>query len=959
MTPASGLEVRLFASEPLVRQPVAIEFDDRGRLWVIQYLQYPNPAGLKRVAVDRYSRTAYDRVPEPPPHGPRGADRVTILEDADGDGRADGSHDFVAGLNLASGIAFGDGGVYILQVPYLLFYPDRDRDDRPDGDPEVLLSGFGMEDAHSVANSLTWGPDGWLYGLQGSTVTARVRGIEFQQGIWRYHSRTRRFELFSEGGGNMWGLDFDRRGQLFASTNVGGFVAMHAVQGGNYWKSFGKHGPLHNPHTYGYFEHVRHQGVRGGHVAVGGLFYEADAWPSEWRGRYIAADLLGHAIHWHALGREGATFRGEQKGDLLLANDTWFAPSDLTLGPDGALYVADWHDRRTAHPDPDADWDRSNGRIFRITAPGKTPSRQRDLAACSNEELVGLLGHPSDWYRRRVRRLLAERHDPATIERLRPSLLECDDLRALQALWVIHGCGGLDAMLAASLLGHRDEDVRAWTVRLVGDDPALSAPLERRLAVLASREPSVVVRAQLACTAGRLSPRAGLDVAELLLRLDRDRDDPHVPLLVWWAIERHALADREGTLRRFTAPAVWRSGLFRAEIAPRLMRRFAAERNPGGDEACARLLASAPTAVDRRLLLAALDDETRGRSPGEFAATAACSVLAIAGESPGDPRATRLAARLGDAAARRRAWDVLADPAAPVDSRLAMLDLVGELRDRDVLEVLLALVVCDVQRPPAAAVRAASFAALARFDDDKIAGPILAAYGSRDESWRARARELLLGRASWARAYLGAIDQGSLPATDLALDQLRRFPALRDPALAALVKKHWGVAKPPTHEERLAEIRRLNNDLNAGPGDPERGRALFRDRCATCHWLGDLGETIGPDLTFANRQDREFLLASLVDPGGAVRKEYQLFQVETRDGRVLAGLIVAQTPVAITLRDARGERTTIPRAEIAELKESDGSLMPDSLYKEFRPEELRDLFRFLQSGRPESRKEQP
>ena len=192
-----GFEVNLVAAEPLVRQPVCIEFDDRGRLWVVQYLQYPNPAGLKRLKVDRYSRTVYDRVPEPPPKGPKGADRITILEDIDGNGRARRAKDFVKDLNLASGIAFGHGGVFVLQVPYLLFYSDRNGDDVPDGDPEVLLTGFGMEDAHSVANSLTWGPDGWLYGCQGSTVTAHIRGIEFQQGVWRYHPLTRKFELFA------------------------------------------------------------------------------------------------------------------------------------------------------------------------------------------------------------------------------------------------------------------------------------------------------------------------------------------------------------------------------------------------------------------------------------------------------------------------------------------------------------------------------------------------------------------------------------------------------------------------------------------------------------------------------------------------------------------------------------------------------------------------------------------
>jgi putative membrane-bound dehydrogenase-like protein len=314
MTVPPGFEVKLVAAEPLVRQPVAIDFDDRGRLWVIQYLQYPNPAGLKRVKVDRYSRTLYDRVPEPPPRGPRGADRITILEDPDSHGRMRRARDFVNGLNLASGFAFGHGGVFVLQTPYLLFYPDRDGDDVPDGDPVVLLEGFGMEDAHSVANSLTWGPDGWLYGCQGSTVTARIGGIEFQQGVWRYHPLTHRFELFCEGGGNSWGLDFDREGNLLYSTNVGGFTMLHGVQGGYYWKSFGKHGPLHNPHAYGYFDHVLHQNFRGGHVTVGGILYRGDSFPSRFRDKYIAADLLGHNVYWHDLMCNGSTFRSRHGG---------------------------------------------------------------------------------------------------------------------------------------------------------------------------------------------------------------------------------------------------------------------------------------------------------------------------------------------------------------------------------------------------------------------------------------------------------------------------------------------------------------------------------------------------------------------------------------------------------------------------------------------------------------------
>jgi putative membrane-bound dehydrogenase-like protein len=959
MSVADGLEVRLVAAEPLVRQPVAIEFDDRGRLWVVQYMQYPNPAELKRVVVDRYSRTIYDRIPDPPPRGPKGTDRITILEDTDGDGQADRARDFVSGLNLASSLAFGYGGVFVIQVPYLLFYPDRDRDDRPDGDPEVLLSGFGMEDAHSVANSLTWGPDGWLYGLQGSTVTAKVRGIEFQQGVWRFHPTSKRFELFCEGGGNMWGLDFDREGQLFASTNVGGFVMLHGVQGGYYWKSFGKHGPLHNPYTFGFFDHVRHAGVSGGHVSVGGLFYEADALPQVWRGRYITADLLGHAVHGHDVTRLRSTFQARQVGDVLRANDTWFAPSDQTLGPDGALYVTDWHDRRTAHPDPDADWDRTNGRIFAVTARGARPAPKRDsnLTAKTSGELVNLLGHPNAWYRRKARRMLAERHAGDAAGKLRETVTANRGVAALEALWALHGCVGFDETTAETLLEHPDVDVRAWCVRLIGDEPTISSRLATRLAEMATREPDVRVRSQLASTARRLVPASGLEVAHRLLVRDLDGDDPHVPLLLWWAVEHHALVDLEDTLARFASPAAWRSMMVRSTILGHLVRRLAAEKNGAGDAACARVIASAPSDGARRPLLVALDTAMRERPPNTLAPSLAQAIVELAHHDPDDVTLVRLAVRAGQHSAIERARAIAANDHAPEQERLALLELVGELKDRGSVGLLLDLAMRV--ESAAIAVRAGAFSALGLFDDPSIASALLAAYPHKDQARRSRARELLLGRISWARVYLAAIDRGELPASEVTLEQLGRFATLRQPELAALVRKHWGVTHGTTREERLAEVRRLNNDLRAAAGDPVRGRQLFHDRCATCHRLQGEGETIGPDLTYANRHDRDFLLVSLVDPAGVVRKEFQAYNVATKDGRVLSGLIVDQTPEVLTLRGAKGERNRVVRSDIEHLKEMDTSLMPESLYKEFSPEQLRDLFSFLQNEAPDGRKGQP
>ena len=219
---APGLRWDLAATEPMVRQPLNIHFDDRGRMWVVQYLQYPFPAGLKVTKYDQYLRAIYDKVPPAPPNHIKGKDRITILEDTNGDGTFDKAKDFVSDLNIARSVITGRGGVWVLNPPYLLFYPDKNRDDIPDGPPEVKLSGFGLEDTHSGANSLAWGPDGWLYGAHGSTCTADIKGVKFLgQAIWRFHPVTGDFEVFAEGGGNTFSVEFDAQGRVFSGSNYG------------------------------------------------------------------------------------------------------------------------------------------------------------------------------------------------------------------------------------------------------------------------------------------------------------------------------------------------------------------------------------------------------------------------------------------------------------------------------------------------------------------------------------------------------------------------------------------------------------------------------------------------------------------------------------------------------------------------------------------------------------------
>ena len=493
MQVAPGLEVQLVASEPEIRQPISLSFDDRGRLWVLQYLQYPTPAGLKPIKVDQYLRTVWDKLPEPPPRGPRGADCLTILA-PDQKGRFHKVKDFVTGLNLASGFALGFGGVFIVQPPYLLFYPDRNGDDVPDSDPQVLLTGFGMEDPHAYANSLQGGPDGWLYGAHGSTCTAHIRGISFQQGIWRYHPRTHEFELFAEGGGNTWGLDFDAHGNAIAGTNNGNVIALHQVQGAYYVKGFAKHGELHNPYAFGYFEHLPHRGFEGGHVTCGGIVYQGDGLPASFRGTYIAANPMANNLYWHTLTRRGSTFSSKQEGTFLAGNDTWFRPVDCLTGPDVAFYIADWYDKRINHVDPVDNWDRSNGRVYRVTGVGARSPASFDLGKLSSVELVELLSHSNSWQVGEARRLLAERRDPALIPSLQAKVLAEHGSLALEYLWALKACGGFYPQTAARLLAHPQEDVRAWTVRLLGDSRRIPSEVWQTLLSMVRGELSNVVR---------------------------------------------------------------------------------------------------------------------------------------------------------------------------------------------------------------------------------------------------------------------------------------------------------------------------------------------------------------------------------------------------------------------------------------------------------------------------------
>ena len=963
LTVGAGLAVDTVLHEPVVRQPLYVEFDERGRLWVVQYIQYPNPAGLELLTWDNHLRKVFDQVPPPPPYRrPEhqkfiGQDRITVHEDTDGDGHYDKHNVFVEGLNLATSVAFGRGGVWVLNPPYLLFYPDKNQDDQPDGDPVVHLSGFGLEDTHSIANSLKWGPDGWLYGAVGSTVTARIkvalsgsdeRHAFFGQNIWRYHPVSHQFELFAEGGWNTFGVDFDDKGRLYSGTN-GNMQAVYFVQGGYYQKSFGKHGPHTNPYTFGHFFGLPIEGenVRLVHQWV---LYNSGKIPSL-EGHFVGGNSLANKVHALRVHTDGSTFRTVEIENPIRTNDKWFRPVHAAVGPDGAIYVSDWYDARITHVDPRDNWDRDRGRIYRLRSKEANAEAAPDLRQLSSKALVERLRDSNQWLRRTVQRLLIDRGDLSILDRLQDGMQDEDPQFSLESLWAIQGLDRFDDTVALQGLSHTDPYVRMWSMRFVGDSrETLSPSVFRKVLEVAQEERHLEVLSQTASTAQRLPVGQALPVVEKLVSREDIEKDSYIPQQIWWALEAQVSRDSSGVLGLLKNKNLWGKPVFESVLAERIGRRFMAERSEENLEICAALLQAAPSATAAKLLVRGMERALQGSELDSLPASLDAAVTRLWESFPLDAGLVGFAVRLGSEEGRRAARRLVMDDRQEVAERSDLLRSLSQLKDAATLPLLLDLVK-STSSPES--LRLVSLSALRRYSDDGIADELVRVMPTLEGDLADTAQSVLAGRAMWSLRLLQAVDRGELRREVVRYNSLLVMERREDPFTQKLIRKHWGTLRQP-EKAKLKKIDSVRAALAAGKGNVFRGRELFSVVCGVCHRLFDEGRDVGPELTGYERDNLEFLLPAIIDPSLALREEFELVSITLRRGAgeaestVLTGFISAVDANSVTLRDLVGNENVIAKRDVAGQERSRLSAMPEGLLDAMTEQQVRDLFAFLQ-----------
>ncbi|HUS35088.1 MAG TPA: PVC-type heme-binding CxxCH protein [Verrucomicrobiae bacterium] len=954
-----GFRVDLVLSEPDLHQPIAFTFDERGRIWVAEAYSYPT----KRAPGE-------------------GEDKIVIFEDKDGDGKFETRKVFADKLNLVSGFEVGYGGVWIGAAPELLFIPDLNHDDVPDRAPQTLLDGFGYQDTHECLNSFLWGPDGWLYGIQGVFNLAHIgkpgaadnERTELRAGVWRYHPVRHEFEVFAHGGSNPWGLDYDEHGQLFMThcrSYWGRGGATHVIQGAEFWNQANANyapyiladPPREFPDLQNYLlASARHDhgaggagargtdAVYGGHSHVGTMIYYGDNWPDEFRGQMFTHNLGGHQINRDInklLGSGYETVHAEN--DMLFNTDPKYVAVDLQYGPDGAVYFIDWYDQQHCHNPNTERWDRSNGRLYRMVWDKTYKPRKTDLTKASLNDLVRLQLSRNAWHARTAVRLINEHFNRDKIDPSKSAptdesvnevmqgqtqlaeLAEKNPELRLRYLWVAR---------AANLLGdgarldNEDEFVRAWAIQFAVEQRNASEFTLKRIVEMAANDKSPVVRRYLASAMQRIPESAAWQIAEALVERDDD-DDRNIPKLLFQSIAQRMT--NEPNIKR--ALAIANKGTM-YQISQWIYWYASTLEGPGLNEVLTKGLLGFDDHLRYTLSAVAHALSTRANvSEPEAWRTWGPRLYAYH-----DPRVVRLAERIGAAFGDRSRFPQLRATLASSNSEVGRkhaFDVLSRAQDAESLPTFIALLDDKTFRSP-------TIPQLARYDSPKISEALIQRFANLSGEERAAALNVLTARPAYALALLDAVAVNKIPRDQLSAFHVRQLTQLNNSEVEKRVAAVWG-RFTKTSDEKKSQVDRMEKTFNEAPlwaYSGSTGREHFKKLCAQCHKLGEDGVLFGPDLTGSARHGIRYFLENIIDPNAVVGSDFQMTVVQTQEGETISGLLSGETDSTITVR-TQTEKLALARNRIAKRELSEKSIMPEGLLDTLQPREQLELLKYL------------
>jgi putative membrane-bound dehydrogenase-like protein len=958
-----GFQMRLFASEPMVVNPVAMTWDDRGRLWVLELYEYP--LGAKP--------------------GQKGRDRIKILEDTDNDGVADKVSVFAEGFNLATGLLLGNGGVYVGQAPHLLFLEDTNGDGKADKQT-VLLTGFGLEDRHELLNGFTWGPDGWLYFTHGVFTHSEVRDpanpgasrVVMNGAVARYHPRTHRYEVFADGTSNPWGVDFDATGQAFVSACVIDHF-FHLVPGGLYSRQAGQ--PAY-PYAYellpSIVDHKHHMAAYAG-VQI----YQGDQYPAEYRGAAIMGNIHDNSLHWDKLTPVGSSYKAAFVRDFLRANDGWFMPVSTQTGPDGALWVMDWYDKYPCYQNANADpegVDRERGRIWRIVHTGadaskrvpSRPERDMNLEALSSPDLAKVLAHPNSWHRRHAQRILTERGESAFGRSLHGDNPVRDLLKngksldgRLAALWTLHTMGLLDDNLADECSTDPEPAIRAWAARTIGEHGYLLPYSMRTLGRLA-RDPDPTVRLAVAVACRQLvssrltvnepplmplhEAATGGILSDLFLTATPTNNDPVLNFMFWMAVEPLVAYDPVHAISFFPgSPGDGGAGSLQhmplaGIVLQKALRRVCDLHEEGTLSESVIALGK----LDDRgapLIVAALQGLIEGQR-GKALVPSAAAVetirrFAAFANKEVSSRAQQLGVLWGDATAYKSSLARVADPSVPEADRISGIRALRSQRSNDTREAMFRV----LESPGSDPVKVEAIRALGELGGDELALRLLPHWENLSPASRQAAAELMSSREIYISAFLKAAKAGSVKRGDIPPTVVRKLSTHGEPVVRQMAEEVFGKFTASS-EEKLKLIAAKRKVVTDGPVDLEAGHEVAKRTCFICHAMYGEGAQVGPDLTGVGRSSLDALLHNVINPNEIIGQGYENVEVETRDGRTITGRMAENNDSRVRMLLAGGQEEVVARSDVKSLRVTQNSVMPEGL-EQMPDADFRNLIWFI------------